>query len=174
MFNVLSLLTLAFAATSALAVPTSKLTSSACDGLGRGAFDNVATFTLAAWNSTLPNANSTGVPLVFGSAGAISGASFHVISVRILLFLSTLCATHAYSPRLPPTSTRPCRALRPYIHPFTYTSTPHAYIDPRLLPLRRLPDHRPAIRPSDSLGPAPSLDGRTERRRGRPPHLRLE
>ncbi|KAI0755847.1 hypothetical protein C8Q74DRAFT_1210837 [Fomes fomentarius] len=80
MFNVLSLLTLAFAATSALAVPTSKLTSSACHGLGRGAFDNVAAFTLAAWNSTLPNANSTGVPLVFGSAGAISGASFHVIS----------------------------------------------------------------------------------------------
>ncbi|KAJ4480739.1 hypothetical protein C8R41DRAFT_489087 [Lentinula lateritia] len=37
-------------------------------------------FTLAALNNTLPNANSTGAPLVLGSAGAIDGESFHVSS----------------------------------------------------------------------------------------------
>ncbi|KAF5377712.1 hypothetical protein D9757_009378 [Collybiopsis confluens] len=35
-------------------------------------------FTLAALNNTLPNANSTGAPLVLASAGAIDGESFHV------------------------------------------------------------------------------------------------
>ncbi|KIK69167.1 hypothetical protein GYMLUDRAFT_35235 [Collybiopsis luxurians FD-317 M1] len=33
-------------------------------------------FTLAALNNTLPNANTTGVPLVLASAGAIDGESF--------------------------------------------------------------------------------------------------
>ncbi|KAJ4483872.1 hypothetical protein J3R30DRAFT_1843900 [Lentinula aciculospora] len=37
-------------------------------------------FTLVALNNTLPNANSTGAPLVLGSAGAIDGESFHVSS----------------------------------------------------------------------------------------------
>ncbi|KAJ3992358.1 hypothetical protein F5050DRAFT_944412 [Lentinula boryana] len=37
-------------------------------------------FTLAALNNTLPNANSTGAPLVLGSAGAIDGESFQVSS----------------------------------------------------------------------------------------------
>ncbi|KAI5833974.1 hypothetical protein K523DRAFT_331463 [Schizophyllum commune Tattone D] len=37
-------------------------------------------FTLAAVNTTLPNANGTGVPLVLGSAGAIPGASFYITS----------------------------------------------------------------------------------------------
>ncbi|KAL1745224.1 hypothetical protein HDZ31DRAFT_63320 [Schizophyllum fasciatum] len=37
-------------------------------------------FTLAALNTTLPNANNTGVPLVLGSAGAITGASFYITS----------------------------------------------------------------------------------------------
>jgi hypothetical protein len=39
-------------------------------------------FTLSAYNLTLPNANSTGAPLVLGQAGAISGAQLHVTSVR--------------------------------------------------------------------------------------------
>ncbi|KAL1662109.1 hypothetical protein GGF50DRAFT_59741 [Schizophyllum commune] len=39
-------------------------------------------FTLAAVNTTLPNANGTGVPLVLGSAGAIPGASFYITSLR--------------------------------------------------------------------------------------------
>jgi len=37
-------------------------------------------FTLAALNTTLPNANYTGAPLVLGEAGAIDGESFHVSS----------------------------------------------------------------------------------------------
>ncbi|KAF8638633.1 hypothetical protein AX17_002058 [Amanita inopinata Kibby_2008] len=35
-------------------------------------------FTLSAWNTTLPNANSTGVPLVLGQNGASAGLSFQV------------------------------------------------------------------------------------------------
>lgn len=52
-----------------------------CDGLGGGAFDVAYNFTLAAYNATLPNANSIGVPLVVGQAGAIDGAEFKVLSV---------------------------------------------------------------------------------------------
>ncbi|TFK66972.1 hypothetical protein BDN72DRAFT_899386 [Pluteus cervinus] len=37
-------------------------------------------FTLAAVNTTLPNSNSTGVPLVLGQNGATSGITFHVTS----------------------------------------------------------------------------------------------
>ncbi|KAJ3490101.1 hypothetical protein NLI96_g1685 [Meripilus lineatus] len=51
-----------------------------CDGLGPGAFDIAYNFTLAAYNTTFPNANSTGSPLVLGQAGAIPGASFKVLS----------------------------------------------------------------------------------------------
>ncbi|KAI5885544.1 uncharacterized protein SCHCODRAFT_01176499 [Schizophyllum commune H4-8] len=39
-------------------------------------------FTLAAVNTTLPNTNGTGVPLVLGSAGAVPGASFYITSLR--------------------------------------------------------------------------------------------
>lgn len=79
----LSLLTLAFAASAAFAVPAMKRTSPSCTNLGGGAFDNAKTFTLAAYNTSLPNANTTGVPLVLGQAGAISGVSFKVLSVRV-------------------------------------------------------------------------------------------
>ncbi|KAJ4483870.1 hypothetical protein J3R30DRAFT_1844026 [Lentinula aciculospora] len=37
-------------------------------------------FTLAALNTTLPNANSTGAPLVLGAAGGIDGGSIEVTS----------------------------------------------------------------------------------------------
>lgn len=37
-------------------------------------------FTLAAWNTTLPNSNSTGAPLVLGEDGETSGITFHVTS----------------------------------------------------------------------------------------------
>ncbi len=53
-----------------------------CQGLGPGAFDIANNFTLAAYNSTLPNANSTGAPLVLGQNGAVDGAEFKVLSVR--------------------------------------------------------------------------------------------
>ncbi|KAI0364638.1 hypothetical protein BV20DRAFT_955777 [Pilatotrama ljubarskyi] len=45
-----------------------------CDGLGGGAFDEALDFTLAAYNATGPNTNTTGAPLVLASGGAISGA----------------------------------------------------------------------------------------------------
>lgn len=53
-----------------------------CNGLGPAVFDVVNNFTLAAFNTSLPNANDTGVPLVLGQAGAIDGAEFKVFSVR--------------------------------------------------------------------------------------------
>ena len=81
----LNILTLAFAATAAaVALPAAKRDlAPSCNLLGGGAFDTAQNFTLAAWNTTLPNANNTGVPLVLGQAGAISGAEFKVLSVRL-------------------------------------------------------------------------------------------
>ncbi|EMD35782.1 hypothetical protein CERSUDRAFT_115735 [Gelatoporia subvermispora B] len=51
-----------------------------CDGLGAGVFDIAPQITLAALNTTLPNANNTGAPLVMGQAGAVDGASFAILS----------------------------------------------------------------------------------------------
>ncbi|KAI0692696.1 hypothetical protein C8T65DRAFT_669343 [Cerioporus squamosus] len=77
----LNLLTLAFAATATVALPAAKRDlAPSCNLLGGGAFDTATNFTLAAWNTTLPNANNTGVPLVLGQAGAIPGAEFKVLS----------------------------------------------------------------------------------------------
>ncbi|OSD00300.1 hypothetical protein PYCCODRAFT_1371414 [Trametes coccinea BRFM310] len=47
----------------------------ACDGLGTGAFDTASSFTIGAINTTLPNANITGAPIVVNSAGAFSDLS---------------------------------------------------------------------------------------------------
>ena len=38
-------------------------------------------FTLAAFNLTLPNTNTTGAPLVLGQDGVVTGAAFEVTSV---------------------------------------------------------------------------------------------
>jgi len=55
-----------------------------CEGLqGLGSFNTAFNFTLAALNKTLPNANLTGAPLVLGSAGAVTGESFRVLSVSV-------------------------------------------------------------------------------------------
>lgn len=54
-----------------------------CGNLGAGAFDVVTNFTLAAYYADQPNANNTGAPIVLGQAGAIDGAEFKVLSVRI-------------------------------------------------------------------------------------------
>lgn len=77
----LSLLTVAFAAVAS-AFPAAKRSApgSWCNNLGGGAFDNVANFTVAAYNTTGTNTNTTGAPLVLGQAGAIDGASFKVFS----------------------------------------------------------------------------------------------
>ncbi|KAJ3490100.1 hypothetical protein NLI96_g1686 [Meripilus lineatus] len=83
MYSAFALLALAFTGIAS-ALPTIQKrdppTSPGCVGLGGGAFDNISSFTLAAYNKTLPNANSTGAPLVLGQAGAIVGASFKVLS----------------------------------------------------------------------------------------------
>ncbi|OSD00303.1 hypothetical protein PYCCODRAFT_1371322 [Trametes coccinea BRFM310] len=42
----------------------------ACDGLGPGAVDTTSSFTIGAINTTLPNANNTGAPIVVVIAGA--------------------------------------------------------------------------------------------------------
>lgn len=45
------------------------------------ATNSLADFTLAAWNTSMPNANSTGAPLVLGYDSAVEGAEFYVLSV---------------------------------------------------------------------------------------------
>ena len=81
------LLTFAFAATASVSVafPAVKRAASGpwCNNLGIGAFDNQKNFTLTAYNTTLPNANTTGAPLVLGQAGAITGEELKVLSVRM-------------------------------------------------------------------------------------------
>ncbi|KAH9895929.1 hypothetical protein C8Q73DRAFT_643841 [Cubamyces lactineus] len=60
-----------------MATPTKRATPGPwCDGLGSGAFDTSSSFTLAAYNTTGPNANSTGAPIVMGSDGAYVKAQF--------------------------------------------------------------------------------------------------
>jgi len=54
-------------------------------------------FTLVALNNTLPNANSTGAPLVLGQAGATGGAYLYVTSVSVrnsALLIMLLFALH--------------------------------------------------------------------------------
>ncbi|KAH9895738.1 hypothetical protein C8Q73DRAFT_644250 [Cubamyces lactineus] len=52
-----------------------------CDGLGGGAFDTSSSFTLAAYNTAGANANSTGAPLVLGTAGSFQQTQiWHFIS----------------------------------------------------------------------------------------------
>ncbi|KAI9058911.1 hypothetical protein FKP32DRAFT_1596783 [Trametes sanguinea] len=65
------------AAASTMAHPMARASSNpACDGLGAGAFDTASSFTIGAINTTLPNANITGAPIVVNSAGATKDASF--------------------------------------------------------------------------------------------------
>ena len=90
----LSLFALGLAAASSVAAfPTKRALAPSCDNLGGGAFDTLNNFTLAAYFTDGDNANSTGVPLVLGQAGATSGASFKVLSVRVLCSVPTLLPT---------------------------------------------------------------------------------
>ena len=63
-----------------LASPVVPRSGEWCSGLGI-TYDTSFNFTLTALNTTLPNANSTGVPLVGGQNGATDGAEFEVLSV---------------------------------------------------------------------------------------------
>ncbi|PIL34285.1 hypothetical protein GSI_03060 [Ganoderma sinense ZZ0214-1] len=75
-----SLLAVTFAAVASALPAAKRALGPWCDNLGGGAFDNVANFTVAAYNTTGTNTNTTGAPLVLGQAGAIDGASFKVFS----------------------------------------------------------------------------------------------
>ena len=71
-------------AASTLANPLPRQTGGACAGLSSGSTDTPAyNFTLTALNITLPNANTTGAPLVlgWGTAGSSPAASDWAISV---------------------------------------------------------------------------------------------
>ncbi|KAI9058928.1 hypothetical protein FKP32DRAFT_1192565 [Trametes sanguinea] len=61
------------AATSTMAHPMARSsTNPACAGFGPGATDTLLGFSIGAINTTLPNANLTGAPIVVNSAGAFS------------------------------------------------------------------------------------------------------
>lgn len=84
MFTPTQLLTLLLSSvTFVSAAPVEKRLTTApwCQNLGGGAFDQVTNFTLAAYYTGRSNANSTGIPLVLGQAGAIDGAEFKILSV---------------------------------------------------------------------------------------------
>lgn len=83
MFARLALLSLAVATASAApTVPdTTQAPVDSCAGLGSGAFDTANNFTLAAFYTSLPNANATGLPLVLGSVAATDGAEYKALSV---------------------------------------------------------------------------------------------
>lgn len=73
-----------FLAASSFAMPTlSTHQNGPCTGLGQDAYDTASDFTLTACNLTLPNANTTGAPLVLGSgpAGTSGQASVAVLAV---------------------------------------------------------------------------------------------
>lgn len=72
-------------ATTAHALPHlgARQTTDPYAGIAGGRATLPGPFTLAALNTTLPNANSTGAPLVLGSGGAITGAAFYILSVRL-------------------------------------------------------------------------------------------
>ena len=65
--SALSVFALFAASVSAVPALSTRQTGASCAGLGDGSTDSPAyNFTLAAYNLTLPNANSTGAPLVLG------------------------------------------------------------------------------------------------------------
>jgi hypothetical protein len=53
-----------------------------CAGVTQGSASLAGHFTLAARNTTGPQVNATGAPLVLGYGGAIDGAEFYVLAVR--------------------------------------------------------------------------------------------
>lgn len=54
-----------------------------CEVFGENGFAQVGAFQLAAVNTTLPNANSTGVPLSRSTTGASGGGSSSSLSVSL-------------------------------------------------------------------------------------------
>ena len=149
-----SLITVAFAAVAS-ALPTAKraILGPWCDNLGGGAFDNVSNFTVAAYNTTGTNTNTTGAPLVLGQAGAIDGASFKVFSVSRTL--SQVPTTLGVSPVLP-------------------AAYMHMCVDVRDVSLQPVPLHCPRRRPSHPKWPRHVPDCHQRHHRGLRGHLRRE
>jgi len=79
MFTTLAFIPLVLATLSVAAPTARQIPSGPCANF-IGGFANATSFTLAALNVTLPNANTTGAPLVLGQAGAVDGAEFEALS----------------------------------------------------------------------------------------------
>lgn len=93
-----NIILIAFAAglSGSMALPAADLTARKgsstapwCAGLSGTTYDNQSNFKLTVKYTEQPelNTNSTGVPLVLGPAGALSGASFKALTVRRLYTL---------------------------------------------------------------------------------------
>lgn len=101
MFALASLL--AFLAATASALPTLRVRQqgASCAGLADGSTDSPSyNFTLAAVNTTLPNANSTGAPLVlgWGPSGTSPAASAWSLSVSVFRRVSFCRVTERVGP----------------------------------------------------------------------------
>ncbi|KAF8576278.1 hypothetical protein K439DRAFT_677543 [Ramaria rubella] len=82
MFPLVALTSLALTlvpAFSTAATLATRQVSSPCSRF-TGGFDSLANFTLAALNTTLPNANNTGAPLVLGPGGAIESEELEFLT----------------------------------------------------------------------------------------------
>ncbi|EIM82677.1 uncharacterized protein STEHIDRAFT_160309 [Stereum hirsutum FP-91666 SS1] len=86
-FSALSL----FTATAALNVPRQSSTNPCSAFPGAGSL-NALNFMLAALNTTLPNANTTGASVILAGAGAIDGAEFYGLVTQ---------ASYPYPPTYP-------------------------------------------------------------------------
>lgn len=84
-----STLILFSAALAAVATPLTRQDDGPnCESFGANGFAVSGNFKLAAVNTTLPNANTTGVPLALANAGAVVGESFFALAVsRLLRFM---------------------------------------------------------------------------------------
>lgn len=73
-------------ALAAVATPLSRQDDGPnCESFGANGFASSGSFKLAAVNTTLPNANTTGAPLAIANAGAVVGESFFALAVSDLL-----------------------------------------------------------------------------------------
>ena len=79
----LGLAVFAFASPFSVARQTEPAVGDWCAGLGGDTVDNLANFTLAAWNPAGNNANATGNPLVLSITGSTRGFSTHTWAVSL-------------------------------------------------------------------------------------------
>lgn len=75
----IALLSLAAVASAAPAAPATPSVDP-CAGLGSSAFATANNFSLAAFTTSIPSANSTGIPLVLGPVDVVEGFEFKALS----------------------------------------------------------------------------------------------